>query len=280
MHVTGTFKPPIFMKESLRSTYRGLKSLVRRFRGLDFTPSLSPSPFQLKHLGTAYGGWVFADTGYLDGSVLVSAGLGEDASFDVEFVTAYRARAILVDPTPRAVNHYNALIGRTGQPKVREYTHSGEEPVEAYDLRSIGKSNLVLCSKALWKSSESVRFYAPPNESHVSHSIVDLQNQGACRGSYLDVAATTLADLMTAYGISRIDVLKLDIEGAESEVLDDMLRTVTRPIQVLVEYDELIAPSKKSLERVRAAHASLTAADYLLLSNVGTNFSYIRSDAI
>ena len=39
---------------------------------------------------------------------------GEDASFDVEFTTRFKARIIIVDPTPRAIDHFEAIQKRLG----------------------------------------------------------------------------------------------------------------------------------------------------------------------
>lgn len=40
----------------------------------------------------------------------------------------------------------------------------------------------------------------------------------------------------------RIDLLKLDIEGAEMEVLKDMMRERLRPGVICVEYDQPVSP--------------------------------------
>ena len=40
-------------------------------------------------LGTEYGGWFFIDDKDLYGTTIISAGLGEDASFDIELINKY-----------------------------------------------------------------------------------------------------------------------------------------------------------------------------------------------
>src|SRR5690606_3606160 len=41
------------------------------------------SPVKLVRLGTAYGGWQVPETGFCEGDVVLSAGAGEDISFDI-----------------------------------------------------------------------------------------------------------------------------------------------------------------------------------------------------
>ena len=55
----------------------------------------------LVRLGSVYGGWTFENKKNLYGSTILSCGLGEDASFDIEFANMYNAKIIIVDPIPK-----------------------------------------------------------------------------------------------------------------------------------------------------------------------------------
>ena len=70
----------------------------------------------LQRLGSHYGGWTFEPSGDLKRATILSCGLGEDASFDVEFAAAFNATVIIVDPTPRAIAHFAQMQSRLGQP--------------------------------------------------------------------------------------------------------------------------------------------------------------------
>lgn len=76
----------------------------------------------LVRLGSEYGGWTFVDEPQLHDTVIVSAGLGEDASFDVEFAQRYDATVIIVDPTPRAIAHFDEITSQLGTAKSEPYT--------------------------------------------------------------------------------------------------------------------------------------------------------------
>jgi len=104
-------------------------------------------------LGSKYGGWSLVDENSLEGSTIISAGLGEDASFDVEFAARYGARVMILDPTPRASNYFKGMISRLGNPKVTEYTATGYQPFDAYELTQVNVDNFVLIEKALWNET-------------------------------------------------------------------------------------------------------------------------------
>jgi hypothetical protein len=78
-------------------------------------------------------------------------------------------------------------------------------------------------------------------------------------------------------GIDRLALLKLDIEGAEYAVLDEMLDGGVRPTQVLVEFDELHLPlSPLAVLRVGRRVRRLRAAGYALVMTERTNFVFAR----
>ncbi len=265
------------MTDSLTLPRRAIRKLSRAILSRIHAPRLDVEPSALPtiKLGTPYGGWRFVDTEALHGAVIVSCGLGEDASFDVEFAAAYRARVVIVDPTPRAIRHFDGIVSRCGQPRARGYVASGEQPVEAYDLSGVGRHQLELCAKALWNEEKTLRFYKPQNHEHLSHSIVNFQNDYRTDSDFIEVTATTIDRLIADHDAGQLQLLKLDIEGAEIEVLIDLLARGLRPPQLLVEYDELLAPSSRSKGRIESAHAALRAAGYRLIHfDRPSNFLY------
>ncbi|MCK9802119.1 FkbM family methyltransferase [Pseudomonas sp. MAFF 302030] len=260
----------------MRRIYRNIKGMprhplqdIKNERGLN-----------LVRLGTSYGGWNFLDDGSLKNSLIISAGLGEDASFDIEFAAKYAARVIVVDPTPRAISHFEEIKKNIGRSRSAQYVNSGTQPVEAYDLSNINKSQLTLVTKALWNKSEKLKFFSPPDHSHVSHSIINFQNNYRKDTDFIEVEAVTLSGLIRETGINSSDVslLKLDIEGAEIEVLTQCISEGFKPSQILVEFDELNCPSKKGFARISEIHSLLTSSGYRLVCTDGNaDFLYIKN---
>jgi len=236
----------------------------------------------LVHLGSEYGGWTFIDDRDLTGSTIISAGLGEDASFDVEFADKYGANVIVVDPTPRAIEHFRAISERLGSKRDAGYSPGGRQPASAYDLSNIVPGSLTLIGKALWNESVKLKFFEPLDPRHVSHSIVNYQHSYSDATSYIEVQAITLTELVDELNLEPKDIplIKLDIEGAEIEVLTRAISTDGfKPRQILVEFDELNVPSKRGFERVSEVHQLLTLSDYKMVwTNGQADFLYLRTE--
>ena len=96
-------------------------------------------------------------------NIIISAGVGEDISFDVEMINKYDLKVIFVDPTPRALQHLSIFKNSLGNPKTGSYLNGGLQPIEAYDLANITESNFFIVDKALLNTSEQNNkiFYRP-----------------------------------------------------------------------------------------------------------------------
>lgn len=231
----------------------------------------------LIRLGSQYGGWVLANFEVLQGCTIVSAGLGEDASFDVEFAQKFNATVLLVDPTPRAIDHYHKIIESIGNQKVSDYTCDGNQPVSSYDLTNLTKNQLIIDKRALWDKNTTRNFFAPKNINYVSYSLNDSENKINSNDRDIEVATTTLSRLLTEHNIEGLRVLKLDIEGSEIDVIKDMFATKIIPDQLLVEFDCLGSINVKNFVKVICINKDLKKIGYSLLhiENL-TNFLYVH----
>ncbi len=271
-----------------------LKNFLKSVRLLTFAQQIK-SFFKKKHpiqkfkeakghniifLGTKYGGWSLVDEDNLRNCTIISAGLGEDASFDIEFSSRYNAKIIIVDPTPRAIKHYNEIINSLANQSKIEYLDGGKQPINSYDLTNLKKENLFLLKKALWNKNEKLRFFSPPNPKHISHSIINYQNQYKENTNFIEVDSITIDKLLDQLNLNKDDIplIKLDIEGAETEFLVDCFKKGFRPRQILVEFDELNIPSKRSFERVTYINQILINNNYQLLKTDGqADFLYLKN---
>lgn len=200
-------------------------------------------------LGTEYGAHCVA-TEPLTRSVsplVYSFGLGQDISFDLELITRFGARVIGFDPTPRSIAWVRAQILPDG---------------------------FTLVERGLAAKDGKVRFYEPSNPSHISHSVV---HHDRTRGSFIDVEVRRLSTLMAELGHDEIDVLKLDIEGAEYDAIDDLLDGPVRPLQVLVEFHHQL--NAFSVQQTRASIDALASAGYALfhVAPNGRECSFVRA---
>ncbi len=272
-----------------------LKNFLKRIKLLPFANKIKRHFFTKRHplqnfkdakkdniitLGTEYGGWSFVDEDNLKNCTIISAGLGEDASFDIEFASKYDARIIIVDPTPRAIKHYDEIINSLGNSSKTEYLEGGKQPINSYNLINLKKENLILLKKALWNKNEKLRFFSPPNPEHVSYSIINYQNQYKKNTNFIEVDAITIDKLLDKLNLNKDDIplIKLDIEGAEIEFLVDCFIKCFRPRQILVEFDELHFPSRRVFKRVTYINQILINNNYQLIKTDGkADFLYLKN---
>jgi len=259
---------PARMKAVLRRWLKdGLDCLAESaLRCLESRPSV-----KLVHLGTAYSGWQVPENGFREGDVVLSAGAGQDISFDIELARRFGCRVHVLDPAPRAVEHFETtkrlLEGGPNAPINNSETELYEGAPGLFD-------RLAYHPVGLWKKNTTMRFYAPRNAPHVSHSIRKLH--GMAKG--FDAVCERIADFAARNGIRRIKVLKMDIEGAEFAVIRDMLRSRVRPEWLLVEFHPGQSRWERILKPKTILHtALLRLSGYRLVSRSGWDFIFART---
>ena len=195
-------------------------------------------------LGSKYGGWTIIPDLIRPESTIISVGVGDDVTFDLAMIEHFGVTVHAFDPTPTVVS----------------WMASQHLPA-AFQFYALGLATY----------DGEAQFHAPLINGHISHSMVDRFG-----GRVVSVPVRRLASLMQQVGCSQIDVLKLDVEGVEYEVLDDILKSNIRVGQLLVEYHHRFP--QIGVERTRQSIAKLQANGYRLfkISESGDEYSFLR----
>jgi FkbM family methyltransferase len=175
-----------------RRSVTDLAAKVRaRSDWLRFARQVDPQPYPgLQRLGNRYGGYVVPLDLIDEGWICYSGGLGEDISFELELVARCRCHIYGFDPVPKSASYVTATVD--------------------------GNDRFTFLPVGLWSTDSPVEFFVPANAGHVSHSILNLQKTN----DSITATCRSLQSLMREFGHHRIDLLKLDVEGAEYEVLE------------------------------------------------------------
>ena len=215
----------------------------------------------LTRLGTNYGGWFIPENilHAIDKKrVLVSGGLGHDVSFD-KILLEKGFEIIGLDPLSECCDFARTELG---------------------DSKSVS-----IIEKGLWTNSGNIDFFPPKNKTHDSWSITNTQ-------SALPQEATTfkvisLTDLIREYpsiGNSDFSMLKLDIEGAESEIMKKLFTSDYKFDFVGIEMDFLsLIPFLAIKRRLRAiinARQNMKifqSAGYIFVLKENFNFFWIKA---
>lgn len=224
--------------------------LIRRWgrRALALDAAAEPDvavPYEV--LGSSYGGWPVIDDSLNRNSVVYSFGLGQDITFDLALIKRYGCTVYGFDPTPRS------LSWLAGQQLPSEFR------VMEWGLAARDGS-LDLC--------------APARDDHVSFHC---RGPGAPVSGAVPVPVRRLATIMATLGHQRIDLIKMDIEGCEYEVLEDMIASNIIPHQILVEfhhrmYDFPLKSTVDAIDNLRRAGGGI-----FYISDTGREYGFVRT---
>jgi FkbM family methyltransferase len=228
---------------------------------------------QLVRIGTDYGGWYCLRALLGPNRTAMCCGAGEDISFDVALNATWGMRIICADPTPRAIRHVESLLAANRDGR----RMSIEEGPSSYEMTGFREDDFIFAACAVWSSDGVLDLYAPKDESYVSYSALNLQHTS----EMIQVRASTVGSLLRNFGVTRLALLKLDIEGAEYEVLRSILSAGILPDQLLVEFDQINQPLTPLfwIELTRILRA-LRDAGYRLVHRERANYTFVLSPAL
>lgn len=156
------------------------------------------------------GGWWYAP-GQLDAdSIVYSLGVGDDIDFDLAVIDKYGVEVHAFDPTPSSVR----LMESRNLPK-----------------------RFVFHPWAVTAHDGTLTFYPrlkkDGTKSQVMYTMI-AEDETVDEG--IEVPAYSLSTICGKLNHGKIDLMKMDIEGAEYEVLDGLLGSPVKPKQLLVEF--------------------------------------------
>lgn len=225
------------MRRLVRMARRFLRVLV----GRDFYPGIDLR-CPIRRFGSAYGGWNIVADRINKQSVVYSFGVGEDASFDNDLIDQPGVTVHAFDPTPKSID----WVKQQGFP-------------DAFVMHEYGLAD----------HDGEVTFCPPENPEHVSHTLLDRRSTN---DRAISVPVKSLATIMAELGHERIDLMKMDIEGAEYQVIQYLADSTIRPVQLLVEFHHRFP--EIGLEPTRQAVHTLKLLGYRLFSVSATGEEY------
>ncbi|WP_267428636.1 FkbM family methyltransferase [Methylobacterium sp. GC_Met_2] len=202
-------------------------------------------------LGSNYGGW-FICPDVLSSKLkvnVISIGIGRDITFDLALIEMFGATVHAFDPTPLSIEWVNSQALPKGL-----YTHQ------------IG----------IAAAEGEIEFGLPLKDGWDSYSAFN-KSRGSVR-----CPVTTLNGILEIAGSREIDIFKMDIEGSEFEVIDEMSFNDFRPGQILVEFHyNSDAVSKTHIDTISRVE-KLRNIGYSVfdVSPWGREFSLIRNDLV
>ena len=228
----------------VRNSYRRLRRAGNVLRGTDLWQRAQVKENSVL-LGNTKASWRICASRLSRDTIVYSMGVGEEISFELDLIRRFGVQVYAFDPTPRSVDWVKAQV----LPDRFVFHPYG---IADYD--------------------GTCRFQPPDNLFHVSHTILDRKSK---RPS-VELPVHRLDTIMTTLGHSRVDVLKMDIEGAEYTVLRDIVRAGVRTHQLLVEFHHRWP--EVGVEQTRRAIRELNTIGYKIfsVSPLGEEYGFLN----
>lgn len=193
----------------------------------------------LERLGSDYGGWYVPTSELGPNSIVYSAGIGQDISFDKALIMNCHCVVHGFDPTPAAIDF-----------------------VEKQFAERLLSLQFCFEPVGLWDAETTLQFFAPKTRGWVgSYSALNLQ--GTEERESILVPVKRLSTLMRENGHSHIDLLKMDIEGAEYRVIDEIIEKKIPVHWLCIEFDQPVPfwTTNRALQRLKEAGYQLCKVD-------------------
>ena len=204
MNLVSGSKIIIMIKAKIKTMLLTLSGDFRHLRYKKFS-------FKKQWYGNGYGGFYVVPQYLNEHSIIYSFGIGEDISFDKELILRHNCLVYGFDPTPKSIKWIR-------------------------DQQQSLSNNFVFCEYGIGIKSGKENFFLPKNTSHVSGSFINQINVNEMET--IEVYLKSFKDITSEFGHQTIDILKMDIEGAEYLVLDDILNSDIQINQILIEFHD------------------------------------------
>jgi FkbM family methyltransferase len=217
---------------------------LKTWRYQAFYRALVQQAFEKVTLGNPVGdcAWTFCPEYLGARSIVYSGGVGNDISFEHELVKRFGCEIVLCDPSPTAARTMSLPENR-----IRQFH---------------------FCPVALANYTGTLRLSTPLNGDG------DWWLSNHLAGD-LEVACTDLPTLMSGHRHHHIDLLKLDIEGSEYSVLDDLLARRIPVRQLCVEYHHGLLPGIRRGRTIMSI-LKLLRHGYRLIDQTVANHTFLR----
>ena len=232
------------MNDLLTRALRARKVLV----GRDFYQFRQVKRTRITY-GNRFADWTFCPDNIDEHAVIYSFGVGEDVSFDLKLIGHFKLQVHGFDPSPRSIE----WVGK----------------------QRLGE-NFLFYPYGLAAKDGSITFSEPAEANIHSLKITDVATGGDAGLKTHQLPVHRLPTILQMLGHERIDILKMDIEGAEYDVIDDIINSPVPIAQVLIEFHHRFP--NIGIGKTRMAIARLNEAGYRIfnVSASGEEISFIK----
>lgn len=238
-----------FRRRRALSRWKAREQVAFRSRienGTDFVPELDVGYPPIR-LGSPENGWCIYPEPLDAHSIVYSFGVGRDITFDRELIGLFDCQVHAFDPTPIS----------------QDWLKTQKLP-DAFHFHPVG----------IAAQDGTAAFELP--ERHATSFTMASWDHPSDRKVICEVKC--LSTLLNELQHPRIDLLKMDIEGAEYDVLPDVAARASQIGQLLVEFHHRDMQNQDGMQKTQDALCMLRKAGFRLfsVSESGMEYSFIH----
>jgi FkbM family methyltransferase len=183
-----------------------------------------------------------------DEKIIYSFGVGEDISFDIDIMKAFPdCKIYAFDPTPKSI----------------EYVKKQNLP-----------ENMMFFPFGVSSKTGVEKMFLPKNKDHVSGSIIESSHLS--NDNIINVKMKSMEDIIKENDHDYIDIIKMDIEGAEFSVIDKLNFEKINCGQMLIETHERFFRNEKKLKKNMIRKLKKNGYYCFAVSNNGFEYSFMN----
>ena len=256
----------------MRSTIVGL---IKKTLGIHHQSGVQPLP-EMRQIGSHRHPYFVPDKLLHADSVCYCIGAGEDVSFDTELKVIYDCTVVILDPTPYGIDHFEKLKDHVARGIRLVISEGGHLVPFTYRIDSRQLDDIQFVPIGVWNEKTVLTFHDPQMENYASYSVC-LFNES---DKVIRAPVDRLGNIMRELGHAQLDLVKIEIEGAEYAVVDTIIEDQLDIKLIVVEFDEVYNPRDRGYHfRIKRCGKRLREAGYVLIhSTPQLKRSYLRRD--
>jgi FkbM family methyltransferase len=185
-------------------------------------------------------------TDHFSNKIIYSGGVGKDIGFEIQLVHRFGCQVFCFDPSPTGIATIKSLENKS--------------PLLIF--QPIGLSEV---------NSDTVKFSMPLNPEEGSFTILKSQSG---QENEISFNCRKVSTLMQELGHSHIDIIKLDIEGFEYGVINDIIENNLSITQICIEFHDFFDNIPYS--HTKNAVNLLKKSGYSMVHKTGSDYLFVK----
>jgi FkbM family methyltransferase len=198
------------------------------------------------------GDWCICPVGISQESIVYSFGVGDDVAFDQGLIEKFGLTVFAFDPTPASIDWVNDQLL---------------------------PGNFHFFPYGLSDRSGTLKLFPRARRNGKASSMFTSVECGYSDNECIEIQAYRLQDTLKMMNHDRVHILKMDIEGAEYGVIEDVLHSGIELYQILVEFHHRFQgfDKKKTLEAIEKLNRN--GFEIFYISDLGREYSFIHKES-